>query len=327
MITTLLEGFTLGFSTGTICLVSCTPIYLPYLLSEDRSLSKNIWKVLEISLGRFFSYIVFGLFAGWIGSNIATINRDLFTAVAYLLLSAFMILSTIRTKKKQKSCHIPKLAKLTSSAFLLGVFTGINFCPSFLIALSKAFDLAGPIAGALLFLGFFFGTSIFLIPLAFSGFLAYIKNLKALAQMATIAIAVWFILSAAGKFYDVYKNSQAYYLDPASEDYAMTLIIKEENQAYFGELADSLFNLKKDNFAMISLKTDSVDVRDVDNEAIIYLLDSEIIPQIGQDQLKKIHYYQIENDYPIYQIMHFLRNSVMKLNKEDKIHFTFKGKE
>ncbi len=324
MITTLLEGFTLGFSTGTICLVSCTPIYLPYLISENRSFSKNIWKVLEISLGRFFSYIVFGLLAGWIGSNIATINRDLFTGIAYSLLSLFMILSVVRTKKKEKKCHIPAFAKITSSAFLLGVFTGINFCPSFLIALSKAVDLAGPISGALLFLGFFFGTSIFLIPLAFSGFLAYIKNLKYIAQIASIAIAIWFLFSAGLKFNDVYKDSQAYYLDPASPDYPMALVIKESNQAYFSQLADSLFSLKQENFSLVIIKNDSLNFNEINKSSQIYLLDSELAETLPSEKLRLIHHYQIDQDYPLDKLLHFLKNSVMKLGKDDKIHFSFK---
>ena len=324
MIKTVIEGFTLGFSTGTICLVSCTPIYLPYLISENRSFSKNIWKVLEISLGRFFSYIVFGLFAGWIGSNIATINRDLFTAIAYILLSAFLILSAIRTKKKQGKCHIPAVTKITSSAFLLGVFTGINFCPSFLIALSKAVDLAGPISGALLFLGFFLGTSIFLIPLAFSGFLAYIKHLKYIAQIASIAIAVWFLFSAGMKLSAVYKDSQAYYMDPAEEQYAMTLLASKDNQDYYAILADSLFSMKRDKFSYITVKSAIINAENIKDKNTIYLLDSNLMKSLSSEELSSIHYYEIEADYPIEKIIHFLNNSVMKLNPEDKIHFSFK---
>lgn len=327
MIKTIIEGFTLGFSTGTICLVSCTPIYLPYFVSENRSFSKNIWKMLEISLGRFFSYIIFGLLAGWIGSNIAPINRDLFTAIAYILLSAFLILSAIRTKKKQGKCHIPAVAKITSSAFLLGVFTGINVCPSFLIAISKAVDLAGPVSGALLFLGFFVGTSIFLFPLAFSGFLAYIKHLKYIAQIASIAIAIWFLFSAGVQLQTVYKSSQAYYLDPSAEQYSMTALAHQNNIDYFSVLADSLFLMKKDKFSFVTVKSDSVNSDIFSDKEMIYLLDSELIENLTPEELAKIHYYEIEADYPVSNITNFLRNSVMKLNPDDKIHFSFKYKE
>ena len=45
MLTTLIEGFILGISTGTLCLVTCTPIYIPFLMSEDRKFGKNFIKV------------------------------------------------------------------------------------------------------------------------------------------------------------------------------------------------------------------------------------------------------------------------------------------
>ena len=67
MLTTLIEGFILGISTGTLCLVTCTPIYIPYLMSEDRKFGRNFIKVFEISAGRFFSYIAFGALAGFLG--------------------------------------------------------------------------------------------------------------------------------------------------------------------------------------------------------------------------------------------------------------------
>jgi len=37
----LAKGFSLGLTLGTTCLVTCTPIYIPYLISEDRKLGKG----------------------------------------------------------------------------------------------------------------------------------------------------------------------------------------------------------------------------------------------------------------------------------------------
>ncbi|OQY39121.1 MAG: hypothetical protein B6226_02505 [Candidatus Cloacimonetes bacterium 4572_65] len=327
MIKTLIEGFTLGFSTGSICLVSCTPIYLPYLVSEKRSFAKNLFKVLEISLGRFFSYIVFGLMAGWIGSNIATINRDLFTGIAYVLLSSFLVLSVVRTKKKGKGCKIPKFMNITSSAFLLGVFTGINFCPSFLIALSKAVDLAGPISGALLFIGFFFGTSIFLAPLAFSGFLAQIKKLKIVAQFASIGIAAWFLYTGSMKFYEYYQHTQAIYLDPTEESYPVVLQAHDSNTTYFNVVADSLFSMKRDKFTYVTVSKLREGDLMVENKNTIFIIDSTLIDSTANTYLNKYHHYSLEKDYPIGAMMNFLKNSVMKLQPKKHIDFSFTEKE
>ncbi|MBN2829016.1 MAG: sulfite exporter TauE/SafE family protein, partial [Candidatus Cloacimonetes bacterium] len=141
MLKTLTEGFLLGLTTGTTCLVTCTPIYLPFIVAEKRSILRNLLKVMEISMGRFVSYLAFGAAAGYLGGSIASLDRTLFTGIAYILITIFMFLSFFRLTRKEKSCHIPKFVNFTRSAFLLGVFTGINFCPSFLIALSKAVDL------------------------------------------------------------------------------------------------------------------------------------------------------------------------------------------
>ncbi len=328
MLKTLIEGFTLGLSTGTLCLVSCTPIYLPYLVSEDRSFAKNIWKVMEISLGRFFSYIVFGLMAGWLGSNIGTINRDLFTGIAYILLSIFLVMSVLRTKKKGKGCHVPKMLKVTSSAFLLGVFTGINFCPSFLIALSKAVDLAGPISGALLFMGFFLGTSIFLIPLAFSGFLAQIKKLKLVAQIASIAIAVWFIYSGATKVYDYIKESnQEYYIvEATSAEYSMVLISSQDTGANFLTLTDSLFSFKKDQFTLINDSMIEASELEEFNDNTILLIEKKLITEANHEALQKYHHFIITKDIPAENILAFLRNTKMKLKQDAHIHFSLESK-
>ena len=102
MFKTLVEGTILGLTTGTTCLITCTPIYLPYLISEDRKLGKSLLAVIEISAGRFFSYLAFGAIAGYAGAQIASINRELFTSIAYILLSIYLVLSAVRTNRKTK---------------------------------------------------------------------------------------------------------------------------------------------------------------------------------------------------------------------------------
>ena len=47
-----------------------------------------------------------------------------------------VLLNVFRTHREGKSCRMPRWAAMSKSAFLLGLFTGINFCPSLLIALS-----------------------------------------------------------------------------------------------------------------------------------------------------------------------------------------------
>ena len=105
-------------------------------MAERKDLLKSLAKLMEISAGRFVAYILFGALAGYFGSNIEPLSRDVFTGVSYILLSVFLLLNVFRTHREGKSCRMPRWAAMSKSAFLLGLFTGINFCPSFLIALS-----------------------------------------------------------------------------------------------------------------------------------------------------------------------------------------------
>jgi len=209
MFETLINGAALGLATGTSCLATCSPIYLPYLISEDRKLGKSLLAVMEISAGRFVSYLAFGALAGFAGAKIATTNREVFTSIAYILLSIYLVFSAVRTHRKTKGCNIPKMTKFTKNGIFLGILTGINFCPSFLIALSKAVDLGGVTSGMMLFLGFFFGTSVFLIPLAFIGQLSKVSLIKMVAQYASIFVAIWVTIAGVNGLKHYYEHQKS----------------------------------------------------------------------------------------------------------------------
>lgn len=192
---------------------------------------------MEISFGRFFSYLAFGALAGWLGAQIADIDRTLYTGIAYILLSGFLVLTSVRTSKQEKHCPIPFYLKLTKSAFLMGVLTGINFCPSFLIAVSKAVDLAGVFSGIMLFMGFFVGTTLFLLPLAFTGMLASIGKMKYYARIAAVLIAVWFVGQGGwniySHFHQVEVNKHSRILNPADPETKILLVANPADSIYF----------------------------------------------------------------------------------------------
>ena len=328
MFRTLIEGLLLGFSTGTICLFTCTPIYLPYLLTEERKILKSLLAVGEISIGRFVSYLAFGAIAGFAGANISQVNRELFTSIAYILLSVYLILSAVRTHQKAKHCHIPKAARFTRNAILLGVLTGINFCPAFLIALSKAVDLGGPLSGMMLFLGFFFGTSVFLIPLAFVGLLSKINEMKVIARIASVLIGVWFVFvgikgivhwqqhfqinSEAGRIVDVFSPKQE-----------IVIISTVANDKYFSAVRDSIaahhsgkniyFILRENNFDFINKFKDAV-----------FVIDEVSLKNKEFDKLMEKHdYFAVENGYSIARMLNFLRQYTFRT--AEYLHWNFQN--
>ena len=326
MLQTLIEGIVLGLSTGTLCLMTCTPIYLPYLISEDRKISKGILTVVEISAGRFLSYLAFGAVAGYTGAQISSIDRELFTSIAYILLSAYLVLSAIRTRKKEKKCHIPRITKFTKSAFLLGVLTGISFCPAFLIALSKAVNLGGAFSGMMLFLGFFFGTSVFLLPLAFVGQLSKINKMKFIAQIASILIAVLFTFSGVKGLVHTFEHKKLEKLpsrivEAFHPHKPLVVFSSEENRGYFSVVRDSsaIYHLNKVHFLLY----DDAVVDTLDNTAYVLFLDSSLLEDKRiEKRLEKFDYFFIEKGYPITRMLNFLRVYTFKIHKQ--VHWEFK---
>ncbi|MCF7918978.1 MAG: sulfite exporter TauE/SafE family protein [Candidatus Cloacimonetes bacterium] len=243
MIKTLLEGFFLGISTGSLCLMTCSPIYLPYIMTSDRKLSKSLLAIGEISLGRFVSYLSFGALAGFAGANINAMNRNLFGAIANILLSIYLVLTVVRTHQSEKKCAVPRLAGITRSGLLLGILTGINFCPAFLIALSEAVNLGGVVAGILLFGGFFIGTTLYLIPLAFASLLTQIKKMKSIARILSLIVAAWFIGKGAIGIYEHFQpqeNPGGRMIDVIAPKNKIAVISSDVHLPYFKSLSDSV---------------------------------------------------------------------------------------
>jgi sulfite exporter TauE/SafE len=208
MVSQLSEGFLLGIATGTTCLATCGPIYAPYLMQYDRGLKASLLALLEISGGRFITYLLVGAAAGLLSKSLPMEQKEWFTAASYILFSVFLILSAFRTHRKERCCATGKWYAFVDRPFVLGLVTGINFCPSFLLALTKAVDLSGPVAGMLLFSAFFVGTSIFLIPLSFFGVFGQQKLFRNLARISALGVGAWFIIQSVISIHGLIADSR-----------------------------------------------------------------------------------------------------------------------
>jgi sulfite exporter TauE/SafE len=197
MIAQLTEGFFLGIATGTMCLATCGPIYVPYLMLSERTLKSSLLTILEISGGRFIAYLVVGLLAGLLSKNLDMFGDKLWlTAIAYLLFSTYLIFSALRTQRRKPCCNRAKWYSFVDRPIILGLLTGINFCPSFLLAFTRAVNLSGPLAGMALFGAFFVGTSLYLLPLSFFGVFGKQSVLRRFAQVSACGVGLWFIVQA-----------------------------------------------------------------------------------------------------------------------------------
>jgi sulfite exporter TauE/SafE len=188
----MVEGLLLGLATGPVCLASCGPVYAPFLMQKNRGTAQSILTLIQMSAGRFTTYLFFGCAAGALGAQIALLERVWFTAAAYILFSVFLVLSAVRAKKCDEGCRTTRWTRFAEIPFILGMATGISFCPSFLMALTKAVEHGGALAGALLFGAFFVGTNIYFIPLVIFGVIGKTYQLRSIARIASFAVALWF---------------------------------------------------------------------------------------------------------------------------------------
>jgi sulfite exporter TauE/SafE len=188
----LLQGAALGLATGTACLASCGPVYCTYLLSEKRSGLQSLWVVLTLNAGRFVAYAAFGAAMGLLGGAIPPGLRGPLASAGYLLFSAYLVLSVVRVAKSCGGCRTSKLLNMTRSPLILGLLTGFSICPAFLIALTSAFESSGPLSGMLLFIGFYAGTTVYMLPFAFLGLLTRRSWFTAVARILAIVVAAYF---------------------------------------------------------------------------------------------------------------------------------------
>ena len=307
------EGFGLGIATGLTCLTTCSPIYIPFLLSEKRSIWNSFLKVMEISAGRFIAYTAFGAIAGLAGSTISGINREIFTAIAYIMISTYLLVTAYRTHQKSKMCVIPKFSKFTQNAFLLGFITGINFCPSFLLAISGAISIGGASGGALLFIGFFGGTTIYLIPLIFVGGISKIKRMQGVAKWLSVMIGIYFLFVGIQTGYRYISHRQtkteinAQYLDVFAPKQGLTIVCDKSDVKYFIALRDSLKNNYNGKVDLVFQNEGKISGKVIFIQKNVWIKNKE--------KYQKYNKVIIDDNYDISTAINHLKSHVFKTSK------------
>lgn len=195
------EPFLLGLSSGLFCLSYCVPFVAPYLVSEQRPLKKNIAVLGQFIGGRLLGYLIFGGILGYLGFHLYTSYVSILANLSLLLLAVVMILYALNVIqwKDKKLCAIRFPVK--KAPFLLGLLTGVNFCPPFIFALNLVFMLHNTLAGVVFFAFFFLGTGVYLIPLLIIAPLGYITSVRQVARVAALSIGVIYLIYEFHYFY------------------------------------------------------------------------------------------------------------------------------
>jgi sulfite exporter TauE/SafE len=196
------EGILLGLGTGTICLAYCGPVIFPYLLGENKNISRNFFYVFLFLSGRLFGYLVIGLIAGIAGqmflqpSNLTV----LLTGISYIVLSVLLIIYGFyqfnevclgKTRTKIASKYGKKMPYLVP--IIGGTMTGLNICPPFVLAVTKAATTHNIADSILFFIMFFIGTSLFFIPLPFLGFFKRQQVLRIVGKFASVLAGLLYL--------------------------------------------------------------------------------------------------------------------------------------
>jgi sulfite exporter TauE/SafE len=191
------QGVLLGLSTGIFCLVTCAPVYVPFVLSEDRKLWGNILAVGEIATGRLIAYLLFGLILGIIGTQISGPWLNKAIGITMILLSVLMLIFVVTTKWPHFGlCKLSK--KYVNYPAFFGFLTGINVCPPFLLAMSIALSYTSIAGSIFLFGGFFVGTSFYLIMLVPLGLAAKVESIRQIGMITAVMSGVLFLVLGLG---------------------------------------------------------------------------------------------------------------------------------
>ena len=191
----MLNGFLLGLSNNIGCLAVCSPVLLPFLLSER---TNPLFPILKFLAGRLIAYLFFAAFFGTVGMYFeGRINPKVF-AVLTVILSVWLIgfalgsinlnLSVCRTANR--------FFKGENFPFLAGIVMGLNLCPPFLLGLNKILEMGSVSASIIFFLGFYLGSSLWVALLIILGPASKLKPVRLSAQAISILVGLFYLYSS-----------------------------------------------------------------------------------------------------------------------------------
>jgi sulfite exporter TauE/SafE len=200
----MLEPLLLGLSSGTVCLAYCAPVLVPYLLGEGENIRRDVLVLAEFLLGRLAGYVLFALAAWLIGFSLLPSGawRGLVFGLAYLVLSVLLIVYGFVAPKSWCAARVlPGFRGWPVLPLALGFLTGINVCPPFLIALTRAADAKSALDSVRFFIIFFVGTAVYFVPMPLLGALKSVRILRTVGRMAAGIIGVYYFYLGLVTFY------------------------------------------------------------------------------------------------------------------------------
>ncbi len=198
--TLLVQGFLLGLANGGSCLATCTPVLLPYLVGEGRTVRRSVSHVLHFLGGRLAGYLLFAAFAWEAGRWIRSSPRGmLLFGVVQAVIACVLVIYGFSSPAA--SCPAGSIGGRLASATsrwpavlpaLLGLLTGLSLCPPFLAALAGATSQVSLVSSLLFFAAFFTTTSLFVVPFPLAGLLGRSRAIRITSRLAAGIMGIYY---------------------------------------------------------------------------------------------------------------------------------------
>ena len=200
----LTEGFLLGIASGGVCLAYCTPVLVPYLLGEGEPVRSSAIAVGGFLGGRLVGYLAFAILA-WL-THFALVDhlphQRIVIGVATVILALLLIAYGFagRSQNCKAAAAGARLGRLPLRnpmlvPILLGLMTGVNVCPPFLMAFGNAAQFSTLRQSLAFFAAFFVGTSVYIVPLSLVGMVGRHEAVRIIGRLASGVVGLFYLYS------------------------------------------------------------------------------------------------------------------------------------
>jgi len=202
------EALVLGLATGPVCLASCGPVVLPWMLAQPEGVRAHGRQLTVFLAARLAGYLVFAAAAWCAGAAIPRTwawRSWIFGGIELLLAVALIVYAAgwprRRCVARASSSELVQIgdrpSERRSGAVALGFLTGINLCPPFLVAGVRAAQQTSLLAALAFFVFFFVGTAVWFLPYLSLGFVRRTPAVVTVARMVAVLLACWYLFSGA----------------------------------------------------------------------------------------------------------------------------------
>lgn len=202
----MLIGLTLGLGVGVSCAALCVPILAPHIAARYPSSTKGLYASILFSVGRFASYLMLGVSAGFFGGMIL-INQSLTSPIVFVLgcLLVFQGISASVKPDTKVGVEMCRYLGIDRSTVALGFLAGLRPCLPLITAVIYSATLANVAESNLFMISFWLGSSVYTFAIGIvTGALTGVailhinrERIQRISGIALIVVGMVFLIEGA----------------------------------------------------------------------------------------------------------------------------------